>query len=239
MVGVVELARLQHHPHPLAAAAGRGLQQDREAELLGGGARVVRPGDALSPGNKRHPGRAHLHLRAHLVAHPLHHVCRRPDEDELVVLAPAHEVGVLGDEAVSRMDGLAAGRLGGRDERRNVEVALGGGRRADPHRAVGEPHVERVLVRGRVDGDGFDAELVQRPDHADGDLPPVRDEDSVEHGRRLARQDGGERAAAATQHGLSVRDQHARDRQLEQRRERLAEVVVRRSSPQPALRAQA
>ncbi len=129
------------------------------------------------------------------------------------------------------MNGLAAGRLGRGDESRDAEVALGRGRRADPHGPVGEPHVERVLVRRRVDGDGLDAELVQSPDHADGDLPPVGDEDSVEHGRSLARQHGGERAAAAAQHGLSVRDQHTRDGQLEQRRERRAEVVVRAPPP--------
>ncbi len=100
------------------------------------------------------------------------------------------------------MDRLAAGGLGRGDERRDAEIALGGGRRADADRAVGEPHVERVLVRRRVDGDGLDAELVQRSDHADGDLAAVGDEDSVEHeaepsrpARRRAR--GRRRAARA------------------------------------------
>ena len=97
--------------------------------------------------------------------------------------------------------------------------------------------MERVLVRRRVDGDGLDAELVQRADHADGDLAPVRDEDAVEHGRSLARQRFGERAAATAQHGRSMRDEDARHRQLEQRRERLAQVIVRRL-PEPAFRAQ-
>ena len=36
-------------------------------------------------------------------------------------------------------------------------------------------------VGGRVDGDGLDAELVQRADHADGDLAAVRDQDAGEH----------------------------------------------------------
>ena len=135
------------------------------------------------------------------------------------------------------MHGLAAGRLGRRDERGNAEVALGGGRRADPHRPVGEPDVERVFVRRRVHGDGLDAELVQGADHTDGDLSPVRDEDAVEHGRSLARQRCGERAGAAAQHGLAVRDEDARHRQLQERRERLAQVVVRRL-PEPAFRAE-
>ena len=219
-------------PPPAAALSSTGI-----AELLGRGARIVRTRDPFCARHERHAGRAHLGLRARLVAHPLHHVGRRADEDEIVVLARADEVGVLGEEAVAGMHRLAAGRLGRRDERRDAEVALGRGRRPDPHGAIGEPHVERVLVGGRVDGDGLDAELVQRPDHADGDLAAVRDEDSVEHWRSLARQHGGERAAAATQHGLSVRDEHTRHGQLEQRRKRLAEVIVRGLPAQPALRA--
>jgi len=83
------------------------------------------------------------------------------------------------------MDGLATGRLSGCDESRDVEVALGSRRRADPDGAVGKAHVERVLVRRRVDRDRLDVELVERPDHADGDLAPVRYEDTTEHGESL------------------------------------------------------
>ncbi len=38
-----------------------------------------------------------------------------------------------------------------------------------------------LAVGGRVDRDRLDAELVQRADHPDRDLAPVRDEDSREH----------------------------------------------------------
>ena len=48
---------------------------------------------------------------------------------------------------------------------------------------VGERDVQRVRVRGRVDGDCLDAELVQRADHAHGDLATVRDEHAREHRR--------------------------------------------------------
>jgi hypothetical protein len=41
--------------------------------------------------------------------------------------------------------------------------------------------VEGVPVGGRVDGHRLDAELVQRADDPNGDLAPVRDEDSCEH----------------------------------------------------------
>ena len=162
-------------PHALAAAAGDGLQQNREAELGRGRSRLRERGTTLGARHERHAGGAHLRLRARLVAHPLHHVRVRPDEDEVVLLARAHERGVLGEEAVAGMDGLAAGRLGGGDHVRDPQVALGRRRRADADRPVGEPDVQRVAVGGRVDGDRLDAELVDRADHPDGDLAAVRD----------------------------------------------------------------
>ena len=81
------------------------------------------------------------------------------------------------------MHRLAAGRLRGGDDRRDAEVALADGRRADPHRLVGELDVERLRVGRRVDRDGFDAELVQGTDDADGDLATVRYEDALNTGR--------------------------------------------------------
>src|ERR1700750_1115797 len=55
--------------------------------------------------------------------------------------------------------------------------------------------------------------------------------------RSLARERRGERTGAAAQHGLAVRDEDARHRQLQHRRERLAQVVVRGTTAQPSLRA--
>ena len=127
------------------------------------------------PGHERHAGLLHLGLGAHLVAHPLHHVRVRPDEDEIVVLARPNERRVLGEEAVAGVNRLAAGRLGGCDHVRDPEVALRRRRRADADGAVREPDVQRVAVGGGVDGDRFGAELVDRADHPDGDLAAIRD----------------------------------------------------------------
>ena len=52
----------------------------------------------------------------------------------------------------------------------------------NPDSPVREPDVERVLVGGRVDGDGLDVQLVQRANDAHGDLASVRDENTLEHG---------------------------------------------------------
>ena len=62
--------------------------------------------------------------------------------------------------------------------------------------SVGELDVQRLGVGRRVDRDGFDAELVERADDADGDLATVRYEDTREHGESL-------RSGHADQHGAA------------------------------------
>ena len=146
---------------------------------------------AVGARHGRHAGRAHRRARRHLVAHLLHHVRGRADEDEVVVDARLDEGGVLGEEAVAGMHRLAAGRDRGRDDRRDAQVALGRRRRADVHGLIGQPDVQRVAVGGRVDRDRLDAELVQRADHAHGDLAAVCHQHAREHqipsGRPLRR----------------------------------------------------
>src|SRR5439155_13622198 len=88
---------------------------------------------------------------------------------------------VLGEEAPAGVNGLAAGGGRRRDQRRDAEIALGRLRRPDADGPVREPHVERVVVGGRVDGDGLDVQLVQRANDAHGDLASIRDENALEH----------------------------------------------------------
>ncbi len=88
---------------------------------------------------------------------------------------------ILGEESVAGVHGVTARRLGRRDDVRDAEVALCGGRRADAHGVVGELDVERVTIGRRVHGDRLDSELAEGADHAHGDLAPVRDEHAVEH----------------------------------------------------------
>src|SRR5262249_42055666 len=84
-------------------------------------------------------------------------------------------------EAGGRMRGRAGG--GGRwgDHGPDVEIALGRRRRPDAHGPVGEAHVQRALVGGRIDGHGLDAHLVEGADDAHGDLAAVRDQNAREH----------------------------------------------------------
>ena len=120
-------------------------------------------------------------------------VGRRADEDEAGSRDGLGEVGVLGEEAVAGVNRLGAGRSGGVEDRGDIEVALGRGRRADAVRLVGQPHVQRVAVGLGIDRDRADAQLAAGGGDADGDLAPVGDQD---RGERPASRSGGPADAA-------------------------------------------
>ena len=87
----------------------------------------------------------------------------------------------IGEEAVARMDGF-----GLRFDRRLkngffVGVAFCGVGGTDAVGEVVKLDVQGVLVGVRVDGDGFDAELLAGTGDVDGDFAAVGDEDSLEH----------------------------------------------------------
>ena len=184
----LELVRVLDEAHAAPSPARRGLEQHRIAGGLGDARGLGRGREpAGRAGNQRQPGGAHRVLRAGLVAEHLHRLGRRPDERDVVVEAGAHEGGVLAEEAVAGMHGVAAGRDRGGDHARDLEVALGRRGRPDADGAIGRRHPGSRAIGRRVDRDRLDAELVARADHAHGDLAPVRYEHAAEQLRRSRR----------------------------------------------------
>ena len=167
--------------HALPAAAGGGLDQQREADA----------GRGLDQLRVRHAGfgdaRDHrdavagdVVLGADLVAHDVQGFDAGADERDPGLLQGAGEVDVLAQEAVARVHGLGAGVAAGLDDGLDLEVALGGGRGADPHGDVGLAHVPGAGVGVGIDGDRADAQGAQGADHAAGDLAAVGDEHGAE-----------------------------------------------------------
>ncbi len=178
--GLVEVLASLDETHPFATAPGRSFQKDGVADLRCCGTGFLEP-DGLGSRYERNTSLGKLALGLHLVAHARHDIRIGADEDELVLLAGSDEVGILGEEAVAGMHGLAPGRFPGRHNRGDVQVTLRSARRTNADGAVGQARVERAPVSSRVDGHGFDAELVQRTDDAHRDLATVRNEHAREH----------------------------------------------------------
>ena len=98
--------------HAAPAAAGRGLDQHREADLLGRGDGLFLGGHrAVGAGHHRDAGVLHRLLGGDLVAHHPDVLGLGPDEGEAVGLDDLGEAGVLRQEAVAGMDRLGAGDL--------------------------------------------------------------------------------------------------------------------------------
>ena len=182
MSGRLELARRAHHAHALAAAAGRRLDQDRVADPLGllEGVEVV----AEHPVRARDRGQALGAEQAPgglLAGEPLEDLGRRPDERQAVGTDDLGEALVLGQEAVARVDRVAAGDDRGADHRRRREVAPLGIGRPDADRLVGQLDGQAVAIGLAVGDDRLDAERPAGPQDPDGDLAAVGDQDLGEH----------------------------------------------------------
>jgi hypothetical protein len=169
------------HPHP--AAAGRGLDHHRVADV------VSRPDGLLDVPHR--PRRATRHGHAgfsdqvagpDLVTHRLDRLWRRADPDQPCLLHPPGEGGVLGQEAVPRVHRLGPGLPGRLQQSLDVPVALRRWRRSDRDRLVGLAHIGQLGVCLGVHGDRLQTHPLHGPDDPPGDLATVGDEHSLKHG---------------------------------------------------------
>ena len=151
--------------HALAAAAGRRLDEERDSRSCVGrrDEGVVRLVGLVVAGEDRDAERGGEPAGGGLVAHRADRRGRRADPADPGRDDGLGEVGVLGEEPEARVDGVGAGRAGGRDDRVDVEQVEGVG-------AVGRGH------------DRPDAEPVARPGDPRRDLAAVRDEQGPDRG---------------------------------------------------------
>ena len=180
--GEFEIGLGASHLHAAPAAAGSGLDDDRIADVGGHAARFRKVRDAaFRARNHRDAKILGRELGGDLVAHDADVFRRGADELHAMLGEDVGKAGVLGEETVARMDSLGPGDLAGRDDGRNVEVAVTRRRRPDAHALVGEAHVHCVGVGGGVNGDRLDAEFAAGAQHPERNLAPVCDENFVEH----------------------------------------------------------
>ena len=138
-----------HDAHAASAAAARRLDDHRIADQRAPCARFPCASSGSAPSEPGTHGTPALVIATFaLTLSPIRRIVSglRADEHEAGALDLLGEVGVLGQEAVARVDRLRIGDLGRRDDRGDVEVALRRRRRPDAHRFVGERDVLRVAV---------------------------------------------------------------------------------------------
>ena len=121
-----ELVFFVHHPHPAPAPAGGGLEDDRKPDLTSGFQRVALVSKlAGTAGEDWKPSTCHDLARLGFVTHQRDVFRGRTDEFHPDRLADFGEVGVLGEEAVTRVNGFSAGDFGGAEHVGDIAVAQG------------------------------------------------------------------------------------------------------------------
>ncbi len=176
-----QLAGLRDDPHPLAAAAHRGLddQRQRYAAQVG----QVVPGHLPGLARTGTPTSAISRLAASLSPITSMTSAGGPTQVSPAAVTAAGEAGPLGQEAVAGVDGVGSGGGGRRQQRIDVQVGLRGGAPRQGHRPVRLGDERRAGVTLGVHGDRADPHRGGGPDDAAGDLAPVRDEQRGDHSR--------------------------------------------------------
>ena len=183
-----EIPRFAGDLHSASAASGRRLQQ-YGIPYVGrrpGGLLLV-PDRVRAARDGRDPHGGHGLLCGDLVPHRCDVIGARTDEYEAVVLHHPCEGGVLREEAQSRMHRLRPGHVRSGEDGGHVEVAVLGRGGADADAFIGQPHVHRLRIGGRVHGDGMDAHVPACPNDPQCDLAAVGDQDLVEHASGYSR----------------------------------------------------
>ena len=117
-----------------------------------------------------------------LIAHEENVLGRGADESEAVLLDHRREIRVLREEADAGMDRIGARDRRGGEDGRDVEIARARRGRPDADALIGEPHMHRVVIGGRMDGDRADTHLAASAMNAESDLAAIGDEHLFKHG---------------------------------------------------------
>ena len=169
-------------PHPLAAAAGGGLDHDGIADGVGDLHRMLLVGDdAEEARHGRDIGLCRRLLGLDLVAHRGDGAGVGTDEDDAGLGKRARKGFALGQEPVAGMHGLRAGLAAGLDDLLHHQIAFGRRRRPDQDGVIGHLDVERVAVGLGIDRDRLDPHPAGSLDDPAGDLAAICDQNSFEH----------------------------------------------------------
>ena len=178
--GLVEVVGGLHDLDALAAAAVYRLDEHRIADNRGDVGRPVAVGeDAVAAGHHRHAVLDGGGDGVGLVAHGLHAGDRGADEVDAVGTDEFRELGILGQEADSRVKRVHLLVFGDADHGTGVQIAFVGGVAADADHGVARAehvHRHRFHVRVRLHQHDAHAVAVRHPDQLDGGAAPGVDQ---------------------------------------------------------------
>ena len=177
-IGFLQLRGLLDEPHAAPAAAGHGLDHDRATGAERGEECfcLIQRGRAGGPLDHGHAAAFGELLGCDLVAEQIERLGRRSDENDPLLRATPRQQRIFAEKAIAGMQRVAFGRLGGGNDRLDIEV----GTRTPPRNfeaLVGGADMQRQRVVRRMDRDGDKAGFAGGTADANGDLATVGDQE--------------------------------------------------------------
>ena len=168
--------------HSPSAAARGSLDNHRILQFSGDDQRFLFGfNDSAGTGSDGNSGLAHGFTGTGFVAHGAHLFRSGTDKRDIAAFADFSEMDILGEESVARMDRIDIADFGNADDPVNQQITLIGLRRSDTDGLIGEFHRQTVLVGLGVNENGFNAELLARPDNPECNFAAVCDKHLVKH----------------------------------------------------------
>ncbi len=128
-----------------------------------------------------HPGRDRQFAGRDFISKTAHDVRRRTDEDDPHFRTGLGEFRVLGQEAVTGVDGVDAGVQRYADDGVDIQIGVDGALAlADQVALVGLEAVQGEAVFLRIDGDRSHAQFGGGAKHANGDFAPIGDKQTFD-----------------------------------------------------------
>ena len=121
----------------------------------------------------RHARRLHRAARLILVSHAANDLGRRTDKLDVALGAQIGKVRVLREQAVSRMDGLRAGKDGRGENGAHIQIAFLRLRGADAIALIRKRDMQRIAIRLGKNGDRADCPSPCRRESPERNLAPV------------------------------------------------------------------
>ena len=180
--GGLDVLEVFDHLEAASAATISSLDGDGQAVLFGEGAGFLPVIDGI--GGARGQGRADLFgyaARGNLVTEQLDGLRRRANTRQAGLGHGAGKVGVFGEEAVARVDGVGTGAHCDIEQRGNVHVGIRRGVAGQRVGLVGHLGVQGAGIGLRVNSDGANTQVAGGAGDTDGDLAAVSNKDCRNH----------------------------------------------------------
>src|SRR5579884_3959601 len=120
-------------------------------------------------------------LGGNLGAHQAHSGSWWPNEDDTGPLTGFDKVGILGEKAITRVNGFCTTLLGYIKDGINTQVALCSWGWPDEIGFVSFTYMPCMTISFRIDSNGTDAHLTARRHDTNSDLASIGDENLSEH----------------------------------------------------------